>query len=169
MNDKLSTKTMITMKTIEVLDDVRSAAFLESELHPEHDRHRRHEMADICECDNVERVWRVLGIAVAEVRMALLRILKPEKIMLPVNTLQRPSVWQFRFLFPISKTIMIFLREKIHEYLVAAVMADRTATIIPAASAIWQRRMEDAIGELRGINNTMRPPGTPARRPLFPF
>lgn len=160
---------LLTIVGREVMDDVRAAAFLESELHPELDRHRRHEMADICERDNVERVWRVLGVAVAEVRVALIRILESEKALLPVNLLQRPAAWRFRFQFPIPKTIMIFLREKIHEYLVAAAMADRTATIIPAASAIWQRRMEDAISELRGISNTMRPPGCPARRPLFPF
>ncbi len=160
---------MITIKSNEVMADIRSVAFLEEELHPELDLHRRHEMADICEQDNVERVWRVLGIAVAEVRVALIRILKPEKAILPQNLLQRPAAWRFPFLFPISKTLKIFLREKIHEYLVAAVMADRTATIIPPASAVWQRRMEDALGALCGIGNTVRPPASPARRPLFPF
>ena len=48
----------LVIKSGEVLTDIGSAGWLEQELHPELDRHRRHQMADICEPDNAERVWR---------------------------------------------------------------------------------------------------------------
>ena len=153
----------------EVMADIKAAAWLESELHPELNRHRRHEMADICEADNVERVWRVLGIAVAEVKIAIMRILVPGKFVVPVNVLRSPDVWRFRFLFPVHKTVVVFLREKIHEYLVASVMADRCATLIPEAAPVWRCRMEAALATLRTVTATLRPSPVPVRRPLWPL
>ena len=81
----------------EVLADIRSAAWLESELHPELDLHRRHEMADICEKDNIERVWRIAGLSVAEIRFALDRILEQPADSGGINLLEQPEHWDFLF------------------------------------------------------------------------
>ena len=158
----------LCIKAEEVMADVRSAAWLEQELHPELDRHRRHEMADICEPDNVERVWRVLGLAVAEIRRETVRIFRQEKYMAMTNDLECPEEWTFRFLFPLPSSSVGLLREKIHEYLVASVMAERTGVIIPAAQKIWQIRASSAIAELRSAAATARPPHAQVRRPLWP-
>lgn len=160
---------LLTILSTEVLDDVRGAAWLEAELHPELDRHRRHEMADICEPGNIERVWRVLAMADAQVRIALIRILTGQNDMLLVNDLQQPPAWHYRFLFPIPTNVMSFLREKIHEYMVAAVMADRTDVIIPSAASIWRSRLEDALAQLQNLGATTRPPYGRVRRPLWPL
>lgn len=160
---------LLSILSDEILADIRSAGWLEGELHPELDRHRRHEMADICEPDNVERVWRVLALCEAQVRLALTRILCAPKRTQEVNLLLRPTKWNFRFRFAISTAIGGFLREKIHEYMVAAVMADRAATIIPDAAATWQERRDAALGALQNLAATTRLPTGRARRPLFPF
>ena len=158
----------LCIKSEAVFADIRSAAWLEQELHPELDRHRRHEMADICEPDNVERVWRVLGLAVAEIRRETVRILRREKYPAMTNDLERPEEWTFRFLFPMPPSSVEFLREKIHEYLVASVMAERTGVIIPAAEKIWRLRASSAIAEIRSAASTARPPHSRVRRPLWP-
>lgn len=155
----------VTIKSEEVLADLRSAGWLEQELHPELDRHRRHQMADICEPGSVERVWRVLGAAVAEVRMALLKVLPPLETLLPVNGLERPEEWTFSFASSLRADAVAMLKEKIHEYLVASVMADRCAVIIPGASAVWRMRAEAALGSLQGAS---LPIGR-ARRPMWPM
>ncbi len=157
------------IKSEEVIADVRSAAWLESELHPDLDKHRRHQMADICETDNVEQVWRVLGIAVAEVRLALQRIMESPTGLSQANELDRRQEWNFTFKFSLSPVVQSFLKEKVHEYLVASVMADRTAVIIPQCSRIWQERAEEARSELYGIAATLRAPYSPVRRPLWPM
>ena len=149
--------------------DLRSAAWLEQELHPEEDRHRRHQMADICEQDNVERVWRVLGNAVAELRIRLMKILHHEKDISSDNDLRCPAEWTFRFLFRLPVSTKVYIKEKIHEYLVAKVMADRTATIIPAAAGIWEQRAEETLSSLRGVAATVHPPLRRVRRPLWPL
>ena len=153
----------------EVLADIGSAAWLEQELHPEADRHRRHQMADICQRDNVERVWRVLGVAVAEVRLALLAILASRGDPLGSNELDRPECWSFSFCGQLAPDILTFLKEKIHEYLVASVMADRTAVIIPGACAVWQMRAADALVALREAAASSAGRLRPVRRPLWPF
>lgn len=153
----------------EVLADIGSAAWLEQELHPEVDRHRRHQMADICQRDNVERVWRVLGAAVAEIRLSLLIILLPRGDLVPVNELERPDRWTFTFTEVLAPDTLAFLKEKIHEYLVAAVMADRTAVIIPGASAVWHTRGGEALMALREVAATAVSRLRPVRRPLWPF
>ncbi len=160
---------MLLIKSKEVLDDIRSAAWLESELHPELDRHRRHEMADICEKDNIERVWRVLGIAIAEIRLALQKILSPQSQISLVNDLERPEGWEFSFLFQLPSSSTSYLREKIHEYLVAAVMADCTAVIIPTAAKIWQERASDAIASLQNLASISCPNCANVVRPLWPL
>ena len=158
----------LCIRSDSVLAEVRSAAWLEQELHPEIDRHRRHQMADICEDDNAERVWRVLGVAVAELRLALLRIMRPEKDQSHVNNTERPDKWRFSLLFPLPQATVGWIREKIHEYLVASVMADRAAVIIPQCAGIWSGRATEALAQLRNVAATCRPPYAPVRRPLWP-
>lgn len=160
---------MLLIKSSEVLGDIRSAAWLESELHPELDRHRRHEIADICEKDNIEWVWRVLGIAVAEIRLALQKILSPQSQISLANDIDRPASWQFSFLFPLPSSSLSYIKEKIHEYLVAAVMADRTAVIIPTAAKIWQERASEAIASIRNLASLSYPSLSGVVRPLWPL
>lgn len=162
------TKTRITILSSEVMADLRSASWLVSEINDPTNRHIRHEMADICEKDNIDAVWRVLGTAVTEVRVEMIRILEPQKWITLANELQTPESWEFSFKIRIPDSKETYLREKIHEYLVARVMADRTAAIIPAAMAYWTERREEAIAGIRltsaGCINTGK-----ARRLLWPF
>lgn len=159
----------LCIESRELLDDIRAAAFLESELHPELDRHRRHEMADICETDNIERVWRVLALADAQVRLTLSRILHQQDAIPLANELRRPATWHFRFRIAISTIELGFLREKIHDYMVASAMADRTAVIIPEASSVWRERHEAALLALQNLAATARNSSRPVRRPLWPL
>ena len=165
-DSRMKTSTELKIRAGEVIADVRSAAWLEQELHPELDRHRRHEMADICERDNVERVWRVLGIAEAELRQAMVRILSPARDTILTNDLLRPTEWRFRFSFLLPHQTVGFLREKIHEYFVAAVMAERTGVIVPAATKVWLDRASHTLRDIQATANTARPPYSPVRRPI---
>lgn len=160
---------MIKIRSEEVIADVRSAAWLESELHPELDRHRRHEMADICEEGNIERVWRVLGIGASQVRLSMQKILCRQKLLSPENALERPESWEFYFKCPMQKSTISYTKEKIHEYFVAAVMADRCAVIIPKASGTWKERADASLAALNALATTWHPPRSHVRRPLWPL
>lgn len=158
----------ITIQAEEVMADVRSAAWLEQELHEGLDRHRRHQMADICEEGNVETAWRVLATAVSEVRMALRKILREEHATPLHNELARPDEWRFGLLFRIPTATTGYLRDKIHEYLVAAVMEDRAGVIIPECRRIWKERAEEALRQLEWVATTARTPWGRVKRPIWP-
>lgn len=162
------TDTFIRIESREVLDDIRSAAWLESELHEELPLHRRHEMADICEENNIEKIWRVLGICDAELRVALQRILAfPSKIV-AVNAIERPGRWEYPVVEGMRAEIVTLAKEKIHDYFVARAMADRAAVIIPVCSDIWQTRAEEAMAAVAECAATAIA-GIPVRRRLSPF
>lgn len=158
----------LIIKAKEVMADIRSAAWMESEVHPELNRHRRHEMADICEEDNIATVWRDAGLAVAQVRYVLHRILALEMATEAINVIERPEVWNFRFLFPLPHTTLEYLKEKIHEYIVATVMAERAEVIIPECAPIWKLRAKDTYLQLRSMASISPLPQSRVRRPLWP-
>ncbi|MDE7096684.1 MAG: hypothetical protein K2O47_04235 [Muribaculaceae bacterium] len=160
---------MLCIKTSEVIADIKSAAWLESELHPELDRHRRHEMADICEKDNIEKVWRIMGLAEAEIRIALVRVVQQQKCFSHANILSRPGKILFRLLHSLPSATVSFIREKIHEYMVAAVMADRCEVIIRQAAPVWRERAGAALAALRQTAIAAPLPSGPVRRPLWPL
>ena len=159
----------LCIRSEEVLADLRSAGWLEQELHPALDRHRRHQMADICEGSNAERVWRVLGVAMAEVRFALLKILNPASGLQTVNELERPECWRLSFAEGLPADTLVYLKEKIHEYLVAAVMADRCSVIIPEAAVVWRERAEEGLSVLREGAATAFGRWRAVRRPFWPL
>jgi len=158
----------ITIISREVLDDIKSAAWLESELHPECDLHRRHEMADVCEPGNVEKVWRILGVCDSEVRMALRKILLSQEKDRYLNELENPETRMFMIEAPPASDKVAFLKEKIHEYFVASVMADRTAVIMPDAKRVWEERKKEASAALSTIAATSTNPAQ-VSRPLWPM
>lgn len=162
-------KSIITILSREVIDDLRSAGWLISEISDLANIHTCHQIADICEKDNIDAVWRVLGIAVAEVRVELVKILEPQKGMTFVNRLKAPESWEFGLCVRMTDSAESYLREKIHEYLVARVMADRTSAIIPASAAYWQTRASEAIEGIRLSAATSAPGARHARRPLWPM
>lgn len=164
----MTAPTQIRIISREALDDIRSAAWLESETHPSANLHQRHETADICEPDNVERVWRVLGICVAEVRMALRAILTTDTAVRHQNDLERPDHWDFIFTSTLPPHTANFLKEKIHEYLVARVLADRLEVFIPEAASQWRIRASDALSTLYTTVSTAASI-RPVRRPLWPL
>lgn len=153
----------------EIMADIKSAAWLEAELHPHLDLHRRHEMADICEKGSVERIWRVCALAVAEVGEALRRLLRPPAAEPGSNILEYPPDWTFSFRLPLEKYLLSFLNEKIHEYIVARVMFDRTRTIIPDAAPAWKERADSALECIRAAAYGALRRGATARRPMWPM
>lgn len=158
----------IRILSAEVLADVRAAAWLEQELHPELDRHRRHQMADICEeHGGIDRVRRVMGVAVAEIRECLHGILLPAGRVRPTDVLTNRAEATFRFARHLHPDRLILIREKMHEYMVARVMCDRCADIIPGCAGVWRERATSALAQLReAAASTALRPGT---RPLCPL
>lgn len=164
----LMTASVIIIKSHEVLCDIRSAAWLESELHESLPLHRRHEMADVCEEGNIEKIWRVLGLCDTEVRVALRRILVAVPRLSPVNSIESPEEWEYHLAECLRTESVNLTKEKIHDYFVASAMADRAEVIIPECAPIWRER---AAGALTAISECAASAmaGVPVRRRMCPF
>lgn len=160
--------TTITILCREVLDDIRSAAWLESETHPDSNLHQRHEMADICEKDNIERVWRLLGVCDSEVRLTLRKMLKLRDDKIQQNDLNSPDRWVYEFRSSLLPNVGAYLKDKIHEFMVASVMSDRMKVLLPEASNSWTARRKEAVDEIFGMAG-IPTEYKPVRRPLLPF
>lgn len=160
--------TTITILSREVLDDIRSAAWLESETHPDSNLHQRHEMADICEKDNIERVWRLLGVCDSEVRLTLRKMLKLRDDKIQQNDLDSPDRWVYEFRSSLLPNVGAYLKDKIHEFMVASVMSDRMKVLLPEAFNSWTTRRKEAVDEIFGMAG-IPTEYKPVRRPLLPF
>lgn len=159
----------IIIKSGEVLDDLRSAGWLESEINPDSNRHRRHEAADICEPYNVERVWRLLGVCIAEIKMCLRSMLDLNACgCKSQNDLLRPESWELEFRCPTDRTTLELLKEKIHEYMVASVMADRMKVLMPETAKPWVESASASFSEIYGIAATSAQ-NHPVRRRMWPI
>ena len=158
----------ITILSGEVLADIRSAGWLESDMNSDAGLHRRHQAADICEVDLVDRVWRVLGLCVAHVRMSLRRVLAVEGRGDVSDSLERPERWVFCFRVEPGEHELTLMKEKIHAYMVAMVMADRLGVIMPGAAGAWQKASGEAMAELERLAG-LSAVAERARRPLWPL
>lgn len=167
-NDAKRQPPTITIESPEVMADLRSAAWLESELHEDLTLHRRHEMADICEEVNIEKIWRVLGLCDAEVRMAIRRILTGPCPMNGTDSIERPERWEYPLAAGIGSETATLVKEKIHDYFVAKAMADRAEVIIPGCAPVWQRRAAEALVSLSECAAS-KIRGARVRRNMCPF
>lgn len=158
----------VSILSREVIDDIRSAAWLESELHEDLSLHRRHEMADVCETGNIEKIWRVLGLCDAEIRMAIGRVLITSSDVVPANLIETPKAWEYSFAAGLRTDTYRLIKELIHDYFVAMAMADRAAVIIPECASIWKERGRDALTALEQCA-AAEIAGVPVRRRLCPF
>ena len=160
--------TRITILSSEVLADIRSAGWLESDLNSDAGLHRRHQAADICEGDLIDRVWRVLGLCVAHVRMSLRRVLAVEGGGDVSDCLECPERWEFCFRVVPGEQVLALMKEKIHAYMVAMVMADRLGVIMPGTAGPWHKASADAMADLERLAG-MSGVAERARRPLWPL
>lgn len=125
-------------------------------------------MADICEEQGgLDRVRRVLATAMAETRQALHDTLLPDRRARHSDTLEKSPQFTFRLAHHPHPDSIIYIREKIHEYAVARVMADRCSDIIPGCAPVWRERADTALSQLRdaAAHHTLRP----GIRPLCPL
>lgn len=140
----------------ELLYDIRNLAFVESDVMPADDEHDRHQVADICEDGNVDRVTRVMDLAVAKCREMLYPYSKREVDDGEErnNTLREQVEYSIELLLPasFSKSTLDYLHKMLHEYIVYCVLFDwmSIANLRNSQSALnWHAKkldLEDRIG-----------------------
>lgn len=132
----------------QLLYDIRNYCYVEGHIMPsETEAHARHTVQDVGEEGNVDRVTRVLDLAVSECRELLYsytrRAVKQKELN---DKLRERSVYGIVMRVPdeFSQTTLVYLERLIHEYLVCKGVADWLSITNPQKSQIWEAKAQDA-------------------------
>lgn len=154
----------------QLLYDAANYAFVAGDVMKAEDEHGRHQVVDMVEDGNVDRVTRVLNLAVAECREILYPYTKVEVEGEESrnDVLAEVPEYVIRMLVPddFSKTTVTFLEQLIHELLVDRIMADWMSLTKPEDKAVWEEKAEAVIGKINSCKNYRT---GKVRRPLHPF
>lgn len=154
----------------QLLQDAANAAYVAGDVMVPANEHQRHQVQDIVQDGNVERVSRVLNLAVSAIREVLFPFAKNPVgeresrddvlVEVPDYVIHMDVPPQF------SSTTVTLLENLIHEFLVARILADWMSQTYPEAEAVWSRKADDALLAIsRARNNRTRM----TRRRLHPF
>lgn len=167
------TQVTLTFKRSELLYDARNMAYVEGDIIPTADEHDRHQIVDIGEDGNADRVARVIGLIMAEVRELLFPYTKT-----PIGTheqeddaLETPEKYVVEMKVPrdFSETTIDLMEKYIHEYIVCRVLQDWmsiTNLKNPNSATTWQMKAQEAKEQIASTLNAKR---YRVRRTLTPF
>jgi hypothetical protein len=152
------TKTVrLVFKRDELLYDCQNIAYIEGDVMKTDDAHDRHQLQDIVEEGNVDRVTRVLDLAIAECVEACYPYSK-----IPVgqttdmdDTLTETQNYIVKLWVPddFSHTTVVLLERMIHELLVCRVLADWFSITYPDKAAAWGAKADAAKEEIHSNLN----------------
>lgn len=144
MNPRLPGVRTLTIKKEEVLYDIANLAFVIADIHGSADAHAVHQTFDIIEGQNRDRIERVLSMSVAIVREVLSRGSAEGNFnRLPSSLLPSDIIFKIRASCHFNgdlKSVMVILREIIHEYLVCRVLADWLSVTLPSLAGVWREK-----------------------------
>lgn len=160
---------VLGFKRDQLLYDIKNYAFIEGSVMDTESNHNRHMVQDVGESGNVDRVTRVLNLAVAECRELLYPYTKNDLHHTDLNDdLREPPVYGIVLSVPtdFSQTTLYLLEHLIHEYLVCKSLSDWMSITNPAKEQTWKAKAEDAEHEIRmNLHNRI----AKARRRMHPF
>lgn len=167
--DNGEVQAVLIFKRSQLLYDIKNYAYIEGSVLETENNHNRHMIQDVGEHGNVDRVTRVLDLAVAKCKEALYPYTKHEIHRFAMdNKLREPNVYGIVLSVPtqFSQTSLTLLEKLIHEYLVCTAVADWMSITNPAKEQTWKQKAEDAESEIRTNLQTRM---SRVRRRLHPF
>lgn len=153
-------KVTLTFKRDELLYDIRNIAYVEGDVMPTTDDHDRHQVMDIGEDGNVDRVTRVIDLALAECEELLYPYSKTnvDDTETRNDILESPKEHHIDMLVPddFSKSTVNLLEKLIHEFLVCRVLSDWmgiTNLKNPGSANNWANKIEELKDQVESTLN----------------
>lgn len=157
----------------QLLYDIKNIAYVEADVMPAEEEHQRHQVFDIAEDGNVDRVTRVMDLAVDKCKEILFPLTKSvvDEVESRDDNLKETPVYYIFLSLPqsFSKTTLDYLSKLIHEFIVYTVLVDwLSITDITNESAYqkWANKLSDVITEIGRAKSTKI---RRARRTQTPF
>ncbi len=136
----------------ELLYDIRNIAYIEGHVMPPEGEHSRHMVLDVGEEGNVDRVTRVLSMAIAQCREMLYPFTKRDMDMKYLDDkFKEQPVYGIVMNVPedFSQTTLNLLEKMIHEYLVYRAVSDWLSMTKPDKAEAWLLKAKMIEDELR--------------------
>lgn len=141
----------------QLLYDIRNIAYVEGDVMPEENQHTRHQVQDIGEEGNIDRVTRLMDIAVAECVEMLYPYTKAEvdNSTYMDDILQETDRYVVIMYVPddFSKTTVTLLERYIHEFICYRVLADWFLITAPDLAQKWLGKQEAAEVSIKDALN----------------
>ena len=158
---KKRTKTVtLTFLREQLLYDIKNLAYVEGDVLPDEAQHSKHQVQDIGEDGNIDRVTRMLDLALAHCVEALYPFSKVdvESGVVLDDTLTETPTYTVELLVPddFSDTTAKYLEQLIHNLLVYLVLADwmSIANVAnPKSAANWAAKAQDLEDEIKSKLN----------------
>ena len=153
-------KATLLFKRSELLYDIKNIAYVEGDVIKTDDEHDRHQIMDIGEDGNIDRVTRVMDLAIAHCRELLFPYsrVNVDETEERNDVLVNPEEYNIELLLPddFSKSTLTYLEKLIHEYLVYRVLMDWmsiTNLINPKSAENWAAKMKSLQDEIESTLN----------------
>ena len=158
---KKRTKTVtLTFYREQLLYDIKNLAHVEGDVLADEAQHSKHHVQDIGEEGNIDRVTRMLDLAIAHCVEVLYPVSKIDVVDGTVlnDTLTETATYTVTLLVPddFSQTTVNYLEQLIHNLLVYYVLADwmSIANVAnPQSAANWAAKAQDVEDEIKGKLN----------------
>ena len=158
---KKRTKTVtLTFYREQLLYDIKNLAYVEGDVLPDEAQHSKHQVQDIGEDGNIDRVTRMLDLALAHCVEVLYPFSKAdvESGLVLNDNLTETATYTVTLLVPddFSDTTAKYLEQLIHNLLVYYVLADwmSIANVAnPNSAANWAAKAQDVEDEIKGKLN----------------
>ena len=172
-SETYSKQATLVFSRSQLLYDIKNIAYVEADVMPAEEEHQRHQVFDIAEDGNVDRVTRVMDLAVDKCKEILFPLTKTvvDEVESRDDNLKETPVYYIYLSLPqsFSKTTLDYLSKLIHEFIVYTVLVDwLSITDITNESAYqkWANKLSDVITEIGRAKSTKI---RRARRTQTPF
>lgn len=150
----------LTFYREQLLYDIKNLAYVEGDVLPDEAQHSKHQVQDIGEDGNIDRVTRMLDLALAHCVEVLYPFSKSdvESGLVLNDNLTETATYTVTLLVPddFSDTTAKYLEQLIHNLLVYYVLADwmSIANVAnPKSAANWAAKAQDVEDEIKGKLN----------------
>ncbi len=148
---------VLSFKRDQLQYDIENYAYIEGHVMETENTHQQHTVQDVGEEGNVDRITRVLDLAIDKCREMLYPFVKHE-IHRPEldDKLKETPVYGIRLSVPqgFSQTTLNLLERLIHEYLVCRSVADWMSITNQAKTETWEAKAREAESEIRTCLHT---------------
>lgn len=136
----------------QLLYDIRNYAYIEGHVMQTEDTHQRHTVQDVGEEGNVDRMTRVIDLAVTQCKEFMYPFTRYEVSNHELDdALKEQSVYGIVLSLPhdFSQTTVNLLERLVHEYIVCTAVADWMSITNPQKTETWAAKAEDMKKQIR--------------------